>query len=120
MYCPNCRTQYSEGISECSHCHVSLTERTPQPQPKTAFDPDLELVVVLETNDAFALAVVKGSLKDAGIPFFVLNEISMLVTDVDPMLHKCVRVQVARDREAEARDLIAPLLQADGGMGDDT
>jgi hypothetical protein len=98
---------------------VSLTERTPPSQPKT-FDPDLELVVVLETSDAFALAVAKGSLKDAGIPFFVLNEISMLVTDVDPMLHKSVRIQVARDREAEARDIIAPLLQADDGIGGNT
>jgi|WetSurMetagenome_2_1015567.scaffolds.fasta_scaffold172904_3 hypothetical protein len=88
------------------------------PEPESGFDPNLELVVVLETCDAFALALAKGLLEEAGIPFFVLNEVSMLVTDVDPMLRKWVRVQVASDREAEARDLLARITQPEPGGGD--
>jgi len=80
-------------------------------------DPDLNLVVVLETNDPFALALAKGVLEEAGIPYFGLNEITRLVNDVDPMLRKWVRLQVARDREAEARDLLASLLQPVPGYG---
>ena len=34
---------------------------------------------------------------------------------IDPMLRKWVRIQVARDREAEARDLVASLLQPQPG-----
>jgi len=78
-------------------------------------DPALRLVVILETNDPFALALAKGVLEEAGIPYFGLNEITRLVNDVDPMLRKWVKLQVARDREAEARDLLASLLQPAAG-----
>jgi hypothetical protein len=64
------------------------------------------LVVLLETNDRIQLALVKGLLEDAGIPFFALGQIATLIQDVDPFLHKMVRVQVPRDREAEARELL--------------
>jgi hypothetical protein len=69
--------------------------------------------VVLETNDSIQLAMTKGLLEDAGIPFFVLGQITTLVTDVDGFLHKWVRVQVPRDREAEAKELLETLLQPD-------
>ena len=72
-------------------------------------DPNLNLAVVLETNDAFAVALAKGLLDEAGIPFLVQNGISMLVNDVDPMLRKWVKIQVAADREAEARELLSSL-----------
>lgn len=77
----------------------------------TPFDPELDLVVVLETNDRIELALAKGLLEDAGIPFFVLGQIATLIQDVDGFLHKWVRVQVPRDREAEARELMASMLQ---------
>jgi hypothetical protein len=72
----------------------------------TRFEPDLDLVVVLETNDRIQLAMVKGLMEDAGIPFYVLGQIATLVQDVDPFLQKWVRLQVPRDREAEARKLL--------------
>lgn len=70
------------------------------------FDPTLDLVVVLETNDRIELALMKGLLEDAGIPYFILGQIATLIQDVDGFLHKWVRVQVPRDREAEARQLL--------------
>jgi hypothetical protein len=115
VYCPECRVEYREGSTECADCQVPLLAGTPPPEAESAFDPNLELVVVLETCDAFALALAKGLLAEAGIPFFVLNEVSMLVTDVDPMLRKWVRIQVASDREAEARDLLARISQPEPG-----
>ena len=83
------------------------------PDPAGPFDPTLGLVVVLETNDQIQLAFAKGLLEEAGIPFFVLGQIATLVQDVDGFLHKWVRVQVPRDREAEARELVGALLQPD-------
>jgi hypothetical protein len=65
-------------------------------------DANLELVVVLDTNDPYAFALAEGCLREAGIPFFVLNQITTLVNDVDPF---------GRDREAEAREIIAAALQ---------
>jgi hypothetical protein len=70
--------------------------------------------VVLETNDRIQLALAKGLLEDADIPFFVLGQIATLVQDVDGFLKKWVRIQVPRDRETEARELLAGMLLEDG------
>ena len=114
MYCPQCRVEYRDGFTECSDCQVALLAGTaPVEQPAHPFDPSLGLVVVLETNNGIQLAMVKGLLEDAGIPFFVLGQITTLVSDVDPFLNKWVRVQVPRDREEEARRLLEEMSLAE-------
>jgi len=107
VYCPQCNVEYRDGFTECSDCRVALVAGTP---PSDSFDPSLELVEVMETNDGVQLAMAKGMLEDAGIPFFLLGRIATLIQDVDPFLHKWVRIQIPRDREAEARELLEPLL----------
>jgi Putative prokaryotic signal transducing protein len=110
VYCPQCGVEYRAGSTECSDCHIALLAGTSPPEARDTFDPALDLVVVLETNEGIQLALAKGLLKDAGIPFFVLGQIATLVQDVDPFLRKWVRLQVPSDREAEARELLEPLL----------
>lgn len=111
MFCPQCRVEYRAGFTECSDCHVPLSAGTPPSELAVHSTPLLGLVVVLETNDRLQLALAKGLLEDAGIPFFALGQIATLVQDVDPFLHKWVRVQVPRDREAEAKELLESLLE---------
>jgi len=111
MYCPECRVEYRDGFTECADCHVPLAAGELPPEPPGQFDPALELVVVLETNDRIQLALAKGLLENAGIPFFILGQIATLVQDVDGFLKKWVRLQVPRDREAEARELLEAMLQ---------
>jgi hypothetical protein len=110
VYCPQCLVEYREGFTECSDCRVPLLAGAP-PEPVDSFDPTLDLVVVLETNDDVQLALAKGLLEDAGIPFLVLGQIATLVQGVDGFLHKWQRLQVPRDREAEARELLESLEQ---------
>jgi hypothetical protein len=119
MYCPKCGVEYREGFTRCSDCQVPLAGGTLPPEPPGRFNPALGLVVVLETNNSIQLAMAKGLLEDAAIPFFVLGQITTLVTDVDGFLRKWVRVQVPRDREAEARELLEQLLQPAGEEGAD-
>ena len=88
--------------------------QNPPPEPAHPFDPTLDLVVVLETEDPIQLSLAKGLMEDADIPYFVLGQIATLVQDVDPFLHKRVRVQVPCDREAEARDLLEGMLPEEG------
>jgi len=113
VYCPECLVEYRDGFTVCSDCRVALVAGTPPGEPASTFDPTLDLVVVLETNDPVQLAMAKGLIEDAGIPFFVLGQIATLVQDVDAFLHKWVRVQVPQDREAEARELLQELMQDD-------
>ncbi len=70
---------------------------------------EVELVVVLETSDRIQFAMAKGLLEDAGIPLFVQGQIATLVQDVDGLLHKLVRLQVPRERETEAQELLEQL-----------
>jgi hypothetical protein len=111
VYCPQCGCEYRDGFSECSDCRVPLLAGTPAAEP--AGDPTLDLVVVLETNNGIQLALVKGLLEEAGIPFFILGQIATLITDVDGFLKKWVRVQVPRDREAEARELLEEMRETE-------
>jgi len=106
VYCPKCGCEYRDGFTECSDCGAPLSAGRPTEDPAGGFDPNLGLVVVLETNDRIELALMKGLLEDAGIPYYVLGQIATLIQDVDPFLYKWVRVQVPRDREAEARQLL--------------
>jgi hypothetical protein len=119
MHCPRCRVEYREGFAECSDCHIRLLPGPPPPAPPSEFDPDLDLVVVLETDDRVQLSMATGLLENAGIPFFVLGQIATLIQDVDPFLHKLVRVQAPRDREAEARELLETLLQPETSGAED-
>ena len=105
---------FVEGAGVYSDCRVPEFAGTPQAEPAHPFDPTLDLVVVLETNDRIQLALAKGLLEEADIPFYVLGQIATLVQGVDPSLHKWVRVQVPCDREAEARELLEGMLQEDG------
>jgi hypothetical protein len=90
---------------------VHLVRRSPVSE---RFDP--ELVVVMETNNSLQLAMAKGLLEDAGIPFSPLGEIATLVQGVDAFLHKRVRIQVPREFEEEAREALEPLLEPVSGF----
>ena len=57
MYCPECGVEYRDGFAECSDCHVALLAGAPAPEPFSAFDPDIDLVVVLDTAEGEGLAV---------------------------------------------------------------
>jgi hypothetical protein len=109
MYCPRCGTEYRDGFTECADCRVPLLPGTPPPD-EDSFNPNLELVVVLEANDPVQATMAQGLLEDAGVPFFVLGQITTLVNDVDGFWRKRVRIQVPRDREAEAREVLEPVL----------
>ena len=74
------------------------------------FDPDLGVVVVLETNDRLQLGLARGLLDEAGISYNILGQITTLVNDVDPFLKKWVRLQVSRDQESEALEVLEPVL----------
>jgi Putative prokaryotic signal transducing protein len=82
-------------------------------------NPGRDMVVVLETSDRIQSAMAKGLLDDAGIPVYISGEIVTLLPDLDPFLHKRVRLLVPRSCEAEARKILEQFhgpvpLDADG------
>jgi hypothetical protein len=65
-----------------------------------------DMVVVLETSDHIQVAMAKGLLEDAGIPLYISGELATLLQELDPCLRKRFRLQVPRNREAEAREIL--------------
>ena len=115
MYCPECRAEFREGFTECSDCHVPLVAALP---PETSDDaepdpgvpsPDVEPVTVFASGDSVVLALAKGSLEDAGIPFFFAGDQTGRGGLTDPWRRGWRQIVVPRYREAEARALLEPL-----------
>jgi hypothetical protein len=74
-------------------------------------DHNAEFASVLAVHDSFALRLATATLEEAGISFMIVGEQPRDVTGLlGGSLCKCHSViQVAREDEKEARDLLAPI-----------
>jgi hypothetical protein len=105
LYCPQCRVEYREGFTQCSDCHVALAPGVALETPHS----HSEVVTVFESNDKFAISLAKGSLEDSGIPFWVQGDETAAQLVLGPIMFPSCRFLVPKDRETEARELLAPL-----------
>lgn len=71
MFCPQCESEYVDGVERCPDCDVALTDAVPRPR---VGQDSSEPVSVLVSVHAEAIAVGKSILIDAGIPFGIRNE----------------------------------------------
>jgi len=77
-----------------------------QPAPT----PQVEPVMVFESSDRFAISLAKGSFEEAAIPFWMQGDDSYTEPGgMMPLMFPSCRFLVPKDREAEARELMAPL-----------
>ncbi len=119
MYCPQCLAEYRDGFYECADCRVPLRSGPPPSQDTRFGGPvsDVDVVTVLATCDGFAIKLAKASLEEAGIEYFSID--GTYGHDIDyptafpigsyPVVPSCRLIQVAREDEAEARELLEPL-----------
>ena len=106
MFCPNCRSEYQDGIIVCADCGAELI---PVLSP---IDESSEMVTVLETGDLSTVVLAKSILDEAEIPYFAKGEIPLEQLAVGP-----VEIQVDRRDGVQARELLEGL--ADGGTRED-
>jgi len=105
VYCPKCGVEYRESFTACADCRVALVAEKPQ-LPQNPQNPNLDLVMVLEGNDPLLIEFAKASLTDADIPFYVQGEEVGMRLLVGSFMQTWHRIQVAADREQEARELL--------------
>jgi hypothetical protein len=113
VFCPQCRTEYREGFDRCADCQVPLVNELPPEPVSDVPDPD-NLVTILETDDPVLIGAVKSWLENADIPFFVRGEEGQ---GIMPGIGSArglntVQVQVDKDEEENARDLLSDLIEA--------
>jgi len=122
MHCPQCLTEYRDGFYECADCRVPLASGPPPSRDSrdSRFDGpgrEVELVTVLATCDGFAMKLAKASLEEAGIEYLVSDGTyghdiafpTAFPIGSSPIVSSCQRIQVVRDDEAEASELLEPL-----------
>lgn len=65
MICPQCETEYREGIARCADCDVALVNELAPVAYGEALEPIAELV------NAFLLGELTDRLEKAGVPYVV-------------------------------------------------
>ena len=121
MFCPSCRDEFRLGFYRCPDCDVKLVERLPEPgagesaeREAAVLDPE-ESVVVLETENHGLAGVAMSLLEAEGIPVAAdhFSRATWLQASDVPNPVGPVRIRVPRDREEEARALLAEQEPAD-------
>ncbi len=70
--------------------------------------------MVFESNDGLSIALAKGLLENTGIPFWMQDDESASGLLLGPFVFSVCRFHVPKDREVEARELLATLAPPQG------
>ncbi len=106
MFCPNCRTEHCSSATQCPNCSVSLVADAPTEAPDSCGSH----VTILESNDTSIIALARGTLDEAGIPFGVQGDETAAGLILGPVMFPACRFLVLHDREADARVLLDQLV----------
>jgi hypothetical protein len=98
MFCPDCRSEFVKGITQCPVCHVALIDMLPaEPEPQF-----VDFVEVLATYNPADVAFIKSLLEGEGIQYFFKGEHFMYMRPLaDP-----VRLMIRTDQVEIARELL--------------
>jgi hypothetical protein len=111
VYCPECRSEYRDGIYTCADCGVSLVEAPPT-------ESDDELVTIFNTTDPALFPIIKSVLDAAGIPYVVQGEehlglfpLGLFGAAVSKRALGAI-IRVPADRADETRELLNGVAEA--------
>lgn len=98
MFCPECKSEFIEGIMKCPVCNINLIKELP-PEPEPEF---VDYTEVLATYSPADISFLKSLLDSEGIFYFFKGEHFMYVRPLaDP-----VRLMVRTDQLQQAIDLL--------------
>lgn len=108
MFCPKCRTEYTEDLTMCPTCNVPLVNESPG-QTKPEF---MKFVTVYETGDPAFIAFAKSILQSEGIKYYIKGEGlqdlfagGRLGTGFNPVIGT-VKIQVDENDVEKAKELL--------------
>lgn len=74
MFCPECKAEYVDGITECADCHVPLVWSLPVENAYMEQGEPIEWVPLLSSINQADLAFIKSILESENILFWVQGE----------------------------------------------
>ena len=101
-YCPNCRSEYKEGIVRCVDCGAALVPGSPPPVVEPKFSNE-ELVLIYEASNAVKVSIIRGVLEEAGIPVWETGNMVKTVYPftVGPLAEESLYVPASRVEDAK-------------------
>ena len=113
-YCPNCRSEYKEGIVRCVDCGAALVPGSPPlEEAKPSYE---ELVLIYDSSNAVEVDVMRAALEVAGIPVWETGDMAKSVYMFSAGPLGGGRLFVPASRVEDAKYAIATAL----GRGDST
>ncbi len=106
MFCPDCGSEYEDGVERCSDCGSALVAALPEARPPGY----VEYVEIPGVYDAGAMAVVKSLLGGEGIEHYFSDE--NVYAGKIPLQG---RLMVRADQADAAREILAASREDDGG-----
>lgn len=93
MFCPECGSEYREGVARCEGCDVDLVDAPPE-------HVDPKLTPVLKTSNQTLLTAFQMALTAASIPHFARGAEAASLMPIN------ATVVVPKDYEEAARELL--------------
>jgi hypothetical protein len=113
MFCPQCRREYREGFTTCYDCGVPLVLELP---PESTLE-YVQLVTVFATGHEGLIALARSILDAAAIRYSLKGEglqdlfaLGRVGSGFNPVVGP-VEIQVNKDDEAKAKELLAGLKE---------
>jgi hypothetical protein len=108
MYCPQCGSEYIDGVTECPDCRVALTDELPSKESRSAegkMDDDIRYVPLVRTYSAKDIAFIHSVLGDTGIRYHIRGE---GLTHLRPLADPAI-LMVEEEAVEDARELLKDL-----------
>ena len=105
MFCPDCRSEYVEGVKECPDCGVALVGKLPPEEYGGAREDVTDHLPMARTFSTKDIALIHSILSGTNIRYFIRGE---GLTHIRPMADPSILIIAEKDIE-DARELLKDL-----------
>ena len=111
MICPECKSEFKQGILKCSDCGVELVPALPPEPPRREPDAnseDIKFVEVVRTLDMGLAAFIESVFNGEGLEYYVLGKDSNLPL----MAPTPIIIRVREDQVERALELLQEIAES--------